>query len=307
MTWPEGKKFAFTIMDDTDEAQLEHCRPIYDFLNDLGFKTTKTVWPGNKESDDNIRLGATLRDPDYRAWVLDLEQKGFEIGYHQTAATSSLRDSIEEGFKFWMETFMKNPKSFANHSGCEENIYWGVNRLTGLSKQLYRLQSLFSKPYKSSGHNPQSPYFWGDICQQRITYVRNFVYPDINTLKACPLMPYYDPLFPYVNRWFASSEGAVADSFLQTVSEKNQDRLMDEGGACIMYTHLAFGFFDGKKIHPRFVQLMERLAKQPGWFVPVGTLLDYIEGQRGPCTLPDSERRRLEWNWLKHKMRVGRS
>jgi hypothetical protein len=260
---------------------------------------------GQKEEVDHSHLGATLRDPEYCAWVLDLEKVGFEIGYHLTAATSSERKYIEAGLQFWWDTFQKNPKTFANHSMCQDNIYWGTNRLTGLFKRVYQLQLLFSSRYKSCGHDPNSPYFWGDICQQRITYVRNFVYPDINTLNACPYMPYHDPVYPYVNQWFSASEGAVAKKFIRTVSEKNQDRLIEAGGACIMYTHLAYGFFDGHKIHPDFVRLMKRLAKESGWFVPVGTLLDYIQEQRGTYTLTDLNRSELEWNWLKHKINYG--
>jgi hypothetical protein len=42
--WPNGKSFAFTIVDDTDEATVNNVKPIYDLLYELGFKTTKTVW-----------------------------------------------------------------------------------------------------------------------------------------------------------------------------------------------------------------------------------------------------------------------
>ena len=38
--WPDNKKFAFTIFDDTDRANLENIKIVYDFLNKLGFKTT---------------------------------------------------------------------------------------------------------------------------------------------------------------------------------------------------------------------------------------------------------------------------
>ncbi len=48
---------------------------------------------------------------------------------------------------------------------------------------------------------------------------------DINTLKVCPFMPYHDPDRPYVNYWFAASEGPTIDRFNSMVSEENQDRL----------------------------------------------------------------------------------
>jgi len=43
--WPEGKKFAFTVFDDTDLSTLGNVREIYSFLMDHGFRTTKSVWP----------------------------------------------------------------------------------------------------------------------------------------------------------------------------------------------------------------------------------------------------------------------
>jgi hypothetical protein len=42
--WPYNKDFAFTIVDDTDHAALNTVKPIYELLEKLQFKTTKTVW-----------------------------------------------------------------------------------------------------------------------------------------------------------------------------------------------------------------------------------------------------------------------
>ena len=43
--WPDGKDFAFTIFDDTDYARMDNVPPVYEFLKDQGFRTTKSVWP----------------------------------------------------------------------------------------------------------------------------------------------------------------------------------------------------------------------------------------------------------------------
>ena len=56
---------------------------------------------------------------------------------------------------------------------------------------------------KFRGHVEGDPYFWGDLCQARIKYYRNFIFRNINTLKCCPFMPYHDPQKPFVNYWFA--------------------------------------------------------------------------------------------------------
>ena len=48
--WPNNKQFAFTIFDDTDRANLKDNQLVYQCLNELNFKTTKSVWmtDGNK-------------------------------------------------------------------------------------------------------------------------------------------------------------------------------------------------------------------------------------------------------------------
>jgi hypothetical protein len=138
-----------------------------------------------------------------------------------------------------------------------------------------------------------------------VKYVRNFVFADIDTLRACPEMPYHDPDKPYVNYWFASSEGLDVASFVTTLAEANQDRLAEQGGACIMYTHFAYGFSRDGVPDRRFAQLIRRLAGMNGWFVPVRTLLDFLLETKGRHELSPGERRRLEWRWLWHKARVG--
>ncbi len=42
--WPLNKEFAFTIIDDTDNSNLENVETIYEYLKSKNIKTTKTVW-----------------------------------------------------------------------------------------------------------------------------------------------------------------------------------------------------------------------------------------------------------------------
>jgi len=143
------------------------------------------------------------------------------------------------------------------------------------------------------------------LCREHLRYCRNFVLRDINTLAACPWMPYHDPERPYVNRWFASTEGAQGPAFMRAIDEASQDRLEAEGGACIMYTHFGLGFFTGDRIQPRVVDLLTRLSRKKGWFVPVATLLDYM-GERNPSgMISRSERNALERRWLAQQLRRG--
>ena len=116
------------------------------------------------------------------------------------------------------------------------------------------------------------------------------------------MMPYHDPARPFVNYWFAASEGPSIRSFNELISEDRQDRLVREGGACIVYTHFANGFLVKGKINERFQALMERLSKLNGWFVPVNTLLDFILQTRGSHVINHGERRDLEKRWIWHKI-----
>ena len=303
MKWPDGKKFAFTIFDDTDHQTVENSAPVYEFLYELGFRTTKSVWPikGPKEPLIN---GGTCDDPEYLAWAHLLQRRGFEIGMHNATYHTSLREETGRGVEAFNAHFGSYPKCLANHYDNEESIYWGNYRLTGERELIYNLLLRYKHNGLFQGHIEGGPLFWGDICKAKVQYVRNFVYGNMNTLKACQYMPYYDPMRPYVNAWFAASEGGNLDSYLSMLSERNQDRLELEGGACIMYTHFAKGFFRDSRLNPRFKELMIRLSRKNGWFVPTGVLLDYIVRERGIHEIAASERARLEWRWVLHKMRM---
>ena len=299
--WPDGNDFAFTIFDDTDLQIVDNVRPVYEFLANIGLRTTKSVWP-LRGGHTPCNGGSTCEDPEYLQCVLGLQAQGFEIGLHNVTYHTSPRQDTMRGIERFRDLFGHYPYSMANHTGCYEDIYWGNYRLTGAHEVLYNL--LHRNKYKGvfQGHIESSPLFWGDVCKARIKYVRNFVSGDINTLNLCPFMPYRDPMRPYVNNWFASSEGGTVNSFTATLAEKHQDRLAVEGGACIMYAHLAWGFYDNGRINPRFKFLMERLSKMNGWFVPVHTLLDYLRRTKGHYDITNRDRKSLERRWLMHKI-----
>jgi len=194
----------------------------------------------------------------------------------------------------------------ANHYN-EEALYWGASRLSGRHRSLYNLLTFGRNEGKFFGHIEGHPAFWGDICRERIRYCRNFVYRDINTLRSCPWMPYADPERPYVRAWFSASEGAQGQAFMRALGDRNQDRLEEQGGASIMYTHFGHGFVEGGRLHPEFRRLMERLARASGWFVPATTILDFLVRERNPKVLRENERNQLESRWLREKFLRGTS
>jgi hypothetical protein len=65
-----------------------------------------------------------------------------------------------------------------------------------------------------------------------------------------------------------------------------------------MYTHFAVGFQQDGRLKPRFRELMVRLSKKNGWFVPVQQVLDYMLSVKGGHVLTSKERARLERQWI---------
>lgn len=302
--WPDGKGFAFTIFDDPDGQSLEDGREAYSLLADLGFRTTKAIWPiGGRQP--RVDWGDTCANPDYLAWVLELRGKGFEIGYHNATYHTSDRDDTARGLDEFARHFGRFPLAAANHYACKEAIYWGDSRLTGVNRFVYNALTRWKNRGQSFGHVPGHQYFWGDLCRERIRYVRNFVFAEINTLSACPFMPYHDPQRPFVPYWFSAAEGSNVDTFIRRLSEPNQDRLEEEGGACIMYVHFGHGFREHGALNRRFVELMRRLSAKNGWFVPASSLLDYLLSLKGDTQITDAQRAELERRWLWHKVRFG--
>jgi hypothetical protein len=136
VTWPDGKSFAFTIFDDTDNATVDRVAPVYELLGGLGFRTTKSVWAIS--GSGTARLGGeTCDDPGYRAWTLELQAAGFEIASHGASYETSARDRVVMALDRFREVYGHDPDSLANHAECAESIYWGADRLSGSTRLAY--------------------------------------------------------------------------------------------------------------------------------------------------------------------------
>ena len=305
LSWPSNHRFAFTIFDDPDGQSFATTKLVYSFLADLGFRTTIGVWPLDLRHPTNSG-GETCANPEYLAFLQELQAKGFEIGFHLAGPFDCTHAETVEGLDLFKQYFGHDPRSMANHYNADA-IYWGPARLSGWHRALYNLATLGRTRNRHFGQVEGHPNFWGDVCRERIGYCRNFVYADINTLRMNPWMPYSDPERPFVRQWYSSSEGHQAPAFLKTLSDANQDRLEAEGGACIMYTHFGHGYVSDGKLTAKFRRTMERLASKNGWFVPVSTLLDYLGEQNGITILTPALRARLETRWLWEKFFRGTS
>jgi len=305
LDFPDGKKFAFTIFDDTDFATVENVKPVYELLSRLGMATTKSIWAfSGNDMQDRFNGSHTLADGEYARFIKWLQEKGFEIAFHNASNCSSRRETTISALENFKEAVGYYPKTHANHSYNRENIYWGHDRLDlTLTRVIYKMiKTLIGKCPVSEGHKPGSPYFWGDVCQNRIKYVRNHVFREINLLRVNPTMPYKDPNRPFVKFWFSSCEGPDVQSFNRLISSRNQARLEQEGGVCIMYTHFACGFVESGRVNAETEELLTELSRRRGWFVPVSTLLDYLQSRQVSETRPLYERVNMEMRWFLSKL-----
>ena len=128
--FPDDRRFAFTILDDTDDATTENLGPIYKLLHEIGMRTTKTVWAVDcpPELQGPFFAGATLQDAEYLAFVKELVQEGFELAFHNATMGSSPRQRTIDALDVLRTEFGELPTVHCNHGLNRENLYWGINR-----------------------------------------------------------------------------------------------------------------------------------------------------------------------------------
>ena len=282
MRFPYGKTFAFTILDDTDDATVGNVKPVYDCLKENGFVTTKTVWPLDcPEGSRHFFAAETLHDKAYLAFVHDLVDDGFELALHGATMESSLRERTIRGLEFLKMEFGDYPRLFCNHGYNRENLYWGDKRFrTPALRALIRfIQRDVQGRYE--GETEHSPYFWGDLCRRHITYVRNFTYSALNMLDVNPEMPYRLSDTTFVNYWFSTSDAPDVHAFNQILDPARIDKLERDGGICIVSTHLGKGFVKHNKLNEETAAILRYIGAKSGWFAPVSEILDYLLKQRG--------------------------
>ncbi len=133
--FPDNKKFAFTVFDDTDLSTVANVGPVYRFLSDIGVHTTKSVWPLPAVPGAPIG-GATLADEPYLEWVRELQKDGFELALHNAQNDDARREVTERGLERFRKLLGHYPRTHCNHHNNRENIYWGPARLSGFLPRL---------------------------------------------------------------------------------------------------------------------------------------------------------------------------
>jgi len=282
MQFPNGRRFAFTILDDTDDATFENIVPVYDRLREYGFRTTKTVWPLDcPEGSQEYFAAETLQRPEYLSYVQQLVADGFELASHGATMEPSNRERTLRGLEFLDRHFDTALQLYANHGENRENVYWGVERFrTPLFRWLVR-----------------------DVCRKRFRYVRNFTFASLNALSFNPEMPYAVPSTPYVQYWFSTSDAPTPEVFRRRITRSAIDRLEAEGGICIVSTHFGKkGYVANGRLDPGVDEILRYIAAKPGWFVPVSEILDHLSAQQPHRNIGTLALARLELRFLMDRL-----
>jgi hypothetical protein len=279
LRWPPAPHRAgFTITDDTDAATFEAVRAVYDVLDEHGVRVTKTVWAfppvepcGIPALPPSILRGVTLADRDYRAYCERLAAHGFEITLHGATAGNNRRETIERAFAELDRSFPR-AATYICHAKNADNPYWQEKVVA--SGPLRWALARYAKGHHCYGEDPTSPYFWGDICHERVRYIRLFRTRNVNVLADNPSMPYYEREKPYVRGWFS----ACKRSFAAVTQEQALAGLERDWGMCVLYQYMhRWGDPATGSASPALVEGARRLAAHPAiWCDTATALLDRL-------------------------------
>ena len=221
IVWPGGKDFAFTVFDDTDLATIANVKPVYDLLADQGILTTKSVWPLRNAHGERRGEGTDCEDPEYLNGSSRLQAQGFEVGLHTVASGGNRRDRTIAGTERFLSLFGTDTDHLLHtFNQSRRDLFWaglgsaasgvrstsytpgGTTRcgFAVISKAMSSSGATFANPASSMSGTSSSPI--STLCRQ------------------CPEMPYHDPSKPYVNYWFASSEGQDVDELPRRPSRR---------------------------------------------------------------------------------------
>lgn len=305
LAYPSGAEFAFTILDDTDDTTVANGRPVYDFLYDLGLLTTKTVWAFDTTPENRgpYFAGETLSSPEYLEWVHELVANDFEIAFHNATMGSSLRKDTIRAFDLIKNEFGRQVRLHCNHGQNRENLHWGVDRYSSyIIRNILDLYSKFQSYPEFEGNKPESPYYWSDVADERLSYIRAFTFRQLNGAKIPPGRPFRDSTKQSVPLFFNTTDASDVSVFNKFVNIDSIDKLRKQKGWAIISTHLGKGFYRGNRLDPEFKRSMEYLASLPGWFVPVSQLLDFISVEVGSQEISTIERMKIETSHIIDKI-----
>ncbi|MBN1602167.1 MAG: hypothetical protein JW915_11190 [Chitinispirillaceae bacterium] len=259
MIWPPAPYSAgIAITDDPDNGTFANFKTIYDLLSDLKLPTTRAMWiydamePTGTPSLPIKFFSSLLTEKRCLDYCKKLHSEGFEFCLHGASSGNNKREYTIAALDY-LEREIGASETFICHSKNAENIYWEDKCIPlSILKPLVRMYSKNS----CYGEIEHSPYFWGDVCRNRIEYIRLFRTRMVNTLAFNPNMPYHIFEMPYVNFWFSATKGYLPN----LINPEQLDALCLSNGAGIFYQYLHKYIDDKGTIKPDVIQGLKCLS-----------------------------------------------
>jgi len=141
-----------------------------------------------------------------------------------------------------------------------------------------RLLAIYSR-HQCFGEAVESPYFWGDLCLEKIKQIRLFRTRDTNTLAANPAMPYFEEHKPFASGWFSATKRSFGDC----TTDQALSKLTNENGLTMLYQYLhRYADLQNYTVQPKFKAAAERLRAFSGiWISTVSSMMDRLRLVQG--------------------------
>lgn len=277
LSWlPDSFEAAVAITDDPDNSSFSKFKSIYDFLMEINFPTTRAMWVYTKSEftgTPHLEIDFTaplLTDPQCLQYCKKLHGKGFEICLHGASCGNNKRQRTLDALNFLAENIKPSPV-FICHSKNAENLYWDT-KTANLWFEKKMLQ-LYTKN-QCFGEVSGTEYFWGDVCQKQIDFIRLYRTRSVNTLAFNPSMPYHDFSKPLVNYWFSATKGYIPFLF----TKNNIDLLCEQNGASILYQYMHRYVNDDMSINCEAKKTLEMVANDSRILIkPVSIILNRLK------------------------------
>jgi hypothetical protein len=134
-------------------------------------------------------------------------------------------------------------------------------------------------PGKYFGEDKGSRFYWGDLCNEHIRYIRIFRTLKLDVLSCNPSMPYHDPKCPGVKFWYSAS---AQDRFLlDRINPVRLDRIAARDGMIMFYAHTARFVDDPNAEDPELIDSAKKVfdligSRKDVWCAGVESILDRL-------------------------------
>ena len=283
--------FGFTITDDTDTYDYRIGNATYQGFYNAGFLTSVSSWAIGVDSGIASRKGF-VDNESQRNWLLDLQNKGFELALHSASEISDTREQTINAFNNW-SLYFGFPMMYWEHSQNGEHLISGTG--ADSSSPIYLLDLVNTSnvsyywnldyiednaKYKNARENSSTWYngwkAYGEsidpITGERWSNGETSLFPNNTNPKA--LLPTTNKYGDTINLTSMIGKIHIRDNAQMTTTgllplytPTHIFDLVETKDLTILYTH--------STSFSQYSVTLTELAKYDGWFVPAGNILNY--------------------------------